>query len=582
MSTKLSSSTDELRSKFYALEKPQDIADLLEIDLQRLHYHIYIAPKSSRYTVFDIPKRAGGVRTISAPATALKIIQRKLNQVLLQVYSPKPCVHSFLLDRSIVSNAQVHSPKRNVLSIDLEDFFPSINFGRVRGLFMGKPYNLCPTVSTILAQICCFDNKLPQGAPTSPIITNMLCAQMDSQLMAIAKVCKCDYTRYADDITFSTNLRSFPAALVTLNSSGQVEVGTELEQIITQNGFKINTSKIRLRGKNLRQQVTGITVNKFPNVKRKLVRQIRAMLHAWEKFGIEAAQEEFHKQYDKKHRSEWKKNPSFKRVVKGKIEYLRMVRGKNDPIYLSLCSELKRLAPELVKIPTSITKVENGHLPTLVIFTEGKSDWKHMECAISTLKGLGQYPLLQLEFHKDDSGMGDEELKKLCKLFARTKQERPTIFIFDRDKPKMVAEISDDRIGYREWDNNVFSLAIPVPSHRQDNPNISIEFYYTDEEIRRTDENGWQLFLSNDFKDPSGRHVSLPVTCYQLSKIRNPNVSIIDDGVYDNNGNDVALSKNAFAENIMNKKAGFDDFDFTEFGKIFEVVQRILETCVCS
>jgi RNA-directed DNA polymerase len=582
MSTKLSSSPDELRSKFYALEKPQDVADLLEIDLRRLRYHIYIAPKSSRYSIFDIPKRAGSVRTISAPATALKIIQQKLNQVLLQVYSPKPCVHSFLPNRSIVSNAKVHLGKRNVFNIDLENFFPSINFGRVRGLFMGKPYNLCPTASTILAQICCFNNQLPQGAPTSPIVTNMICAQMDSQLMALARVNKCDYTRYADDITFSTNLRDFPTALVTLNSLGQVEVGAELEQIITQNGFKINTNKIRLRGKNLRQQVTGITVNKFPNVKRKLVRQIRAMLHAWEKFGLEAAQEEFHRQYDRKHRSEWKKNPSFKRVVKGKIEYLRMVRGKNDHIYLSLCSELKRLAPELIKIPTSITKVENGHLPTPIIFTEGKSDWKHMKCALSTLRDLGQYPLLQLDFNEYESDMGEKELEKLCRLYAKTKQERPTIFIFDRDIPQTVAKMSDDKLGYKDWGNNVFSLAIPLPSHRQDNPNTSIEFYYTDEEIQRADEKGRRLFLSNEFEERGGWHVSGELVCHELDKIQRSDVTIIDCKVCDRSGNDVALSKNAFAENVLNHKAGFDNFDFTQFGKFFEVVQRILETCACS
>ena len=108
MSVKLSAIPEELRRKFYDLRAPQGVADLLEVDLQRLYYHIYIVAESSRYTTFDIPKKSGGTRTISAPATALKIIQRKLNQVLLQVYPPKPSVHSFLPNRSIVSNARVH------------------------------------------------------------------------------------------------------------------------------------------------------------------------------------------------------------------------------------------------------------------------------------------------------------------------------------------------------------------------------------------------------------------------------------------------------------------------------------------
>lgn len=584
LAVELSSSPDELRAGFSALKTPQDIADLIEISLERLYYHIYIVPESARYTTFEIPKRRGGVRTISAPVTALKIIQRKLNVVLLQVYSPKPSVHSFLIGKSVLSNARVHVGRRNVLNIDLEDFFPSINFGRVRGLFMGIPYRLNPTVATVLAQICCSDNQLPQGAPSSPIVTNLICAKMDSQLMRLAQANRSDYTRYADDITFSTNLREFPSAMASLDDLGQVEVGAELKGIIADNGFTINAGKTRLRGRISRQEVTGITVNRFPNVRRQYVRQIRAMLHAWEKFGLDAAQQEFNGRYDKKHRGQRRNQPSFKRVVKGKIEYLGMVRGKDDPIYLGLCSELRGLAPELVKTPTSIAKAENGLLPTPVVFTEGKSDWKHMKFALSKLKELGQYPSLQLEFNEYETDMGENELKKLCRLYAKTRQERPTIFIFDRDNPTTVAEVSDDKLGYKDWGNSVFSLPIPMPSRRQDSPNISIEFYYKDEEIRRMDERGRQLFFSSEFHERGGWHVEREreLVCHKRDKIRRPDTSIIDRDVYDRNDNDVALSKNEFAENVMNQKAGFDDFDFTEFGRIFEILRRILETCVLS
>jgi RNA-directed DNA polymerase len=249
---------DELRAKFFTLKTPQDIADLLEIDLYRLYYHIYRVDDSLRYTVFQVPKKRGGTRTISTPATALKIIQRKLNQILLQVYTPKPSVHGFVINRSILSNAKVHVGRRNVLNVDLEDFFPSINYGRVRGLFMGVPYKLDPKVATILAQICCFNNQLPQGAPTSPIITNMICAKMDSELMKLAKATKSDYSRYCDDITYSTNLSEFPSNLATVNSLGQIELGSELSRIIHLNGFKVNSKKTRLRRKNLRQEVTGM------------------------------------------------------------------------------------------------------------------------------------------------------------------------------------------------------------------------------------------------------------------------------------------------------------------------------------
>ena len=299
MSLTLSASPREFRGQFLALRTAQDVADLLEVDLKRLIYHLYRVPRSQHYTTFDIPKKSGGIRRISAPVTALKIIQQKLNQVLQHVYQPKPSVHGFALERSIVGNAKVHSKRKYIFNVDLKDFFPSINFGRVRGLFMGVPYKLDPAVATVLAQICCFNNQLPQGAPTSPIISNMICAKMDSQLQRLANQCRCTYTRYADDITFSTSIRDFPSDLARINSSGQVEVGAKFNRLITENGFEINLDKVRLQTKTRRQEVTGLTANRFPNVRRKYVRQIRAMLHSWGKFGLEAAQEEFLNRYDK-------------------------------------------------------------------------------------------------------------------------------------------------------------------------------------------------------------------------------------------------------------------------------------------
>jgi len=135
----VSAQPEELKSKFHALKDAQDVANLLEIDQQRLNYHLYISPRSTRYTTFDIPKRSGGNRKISTPITSLKIIQRKLNQVLQQVYEPRPSVHSFISEHSIVSNATKHLGREWVLNLDLKNFFPSITFPRVIGLFKKKP-----------------------------------------------------------------------------------------------------------------------------------------------------------------------------------------------------------------------------------------------------------------------------------------------------------------------------------------------------------------------------------------------------------------------------------------------------------
>jgi RNA-directed DNA polymerase len=349
LSLTLKGTAEDLRRAFFALASRDDIARLLDLPLSQLTYHLYRTDPAKRYVQFPITKKSGGVRIITAPATSLKIIQRKLNQVLQHVYKCKPAVHGFTLGKGIVTNAQLHKRARFILNIDLEDFFPSINFGRVRGMFMAPPYRLNEAASTVLAQICCFNNQLPQGGPTSPIISNMICARMDSQLQTLAKNHHCTYTRYADDMTFSTHRRTFPQALARIakTSAGeQLEIGGDLQTIVKSNGFKINQAKVRLQTPNRRQQVTGLTVNRFPNVQRTFIRQIRAMLHAWRKFGLDAAEQEHLRRFNKKHRHPGASPPSFKKVVKGKIDFVGLVRGKGDRIFLRFLRQYGDLDPD--------------------------------------------------------------------------------------------------------------------------------------------------------------------------------------------------------------------------------------------
>jgi RNA-directed DNA polymerase len=265
-------SSDEQRNAFLALKSPRDVANLLDYTYAGLVYQLH---KPKKYNTFSIPKKSGGVRLINSPSRTLKYIQRRLNEVLQNVYTPKPVVYGFTIGKNIVNNADKHKKKNWVFNIDLENFFPSINFGRVRGMFMGKPYNLPADVATILAIICCFKDEshdeLPQGAPTSPVISNMLCAQMDSQLQDLAWKHRCFYTRYADDITFSTTLPKLPGEIATVNAALLVELGQDLSKIINKNGFEINNNKIRAFANYQRQEVTGLTVNKSPNVRRKYV-----------------------------------------------------------------------------------------------------------------------------------------------------------------------------------------------------------------------------------------------------------------------------------------------------------------------
>ena len=357
MGLRLTADDKNLEDQFVNLQTFKDVAHLLELDHSHLIYHLYIRKRiGNQYNKFKISKKSGGNRVILAPTTGLKVIQQKLNYILQLVYKSKPSVHGFMPQKSIVTNASPHTKKNFVFNIDLEDFFPSINFGRVRGLFIAHPYNLPPPVATTLAQICCFEGRLPQGAPTSPIVSNMIWAKMDNQLQKLAKRYKCFYTRYADDITFSTYVRVFPTTLARSNSYGQIEIGNQLNKIIEENGFKINSKKIRLLTKNNRQEVTGLTTNEFPNVKRSYVRQIRSMLHVWRKYGLKAAEQRFLEKYDRKHRSPFKDRPSYQLILKGKIEFLGMVRGQKDPIYIQFCNQLRELAPDLVRPPENPTK----------------------------------------------------------------------------------------------------------------------------------------------------------------------------------------------------------------------------------
>lgn len=350
----LKASPEEIKKKFFLLETRKDLAVLLEVPYSILAYHLYCSTPSLQYRTFTIKKKSGGIREISAPTTSIKILQKKLASVLQIVYARKPCVYGFVPHRNIVDNAIAHRRKRWVLNVDLENFFPSINFGRVQGLFMGRPYERNRDVATALAKLCCFEKRLPQGAPTSPIISNMICARLDGELIRLAAGLRCTYTRYADDLTFSTTRNEFPEALAKLEISDEkpkLSLGKGLTAVISSNGFSSNPSKQRLQGSWGRQEVTGLIVNKFPNVKRRYIRQVRAMLHAWKTFGIANAEKEFREKYMRA-RSEARGLPSFKQVIKGKVAFIGMVRGKDDFIYKKVSEQVRTLDPSLIAGPS--------------------------------------------------------------------------------------------------------------------------------------------------------------------------------------------------------------------------------------
>jgi RNA-directed DNA polymerase len=581
MSTDLQRSEEELREGFFNLKTRQDVADLLEISDYQLRYHLYISRKQA-YTTFTIPKKSGDSRIIHTPVTPLKIIQKKLNQVLRCIYQPKASTHGFAVGRSIITNASQHLRQRYILNLDIKDFFPSINFGRVRGVYMAFPYRCTEDVATVLAQICCYENQLPQGAPTSPIVSNMICVQLDSQLQKLAKKYHCIYTRYADDITFSTSKPKFPPQLSYYSDKlEKLVIGDELEQIIEKNGFSINESKTRLKTRYKRQEVTGITVNEKLNVKRKTIRQVRAMLHAWEKYGLENAQAEFLIEFDKKQHFH-KKQPSFKYIVRGKIEFIGRVRGRDDHIYLNFLRWLKKLAPEMVdesKVEVnSSSSLDKYQLKEISVWTEGKTDIKHLRVAERHFKENGRTFNFEIKFKEDldEQKQGSSELLKMCEQYCKSKHPQPIIAIFDRDEINIIPKVHDEARGFKNWGNGIYSFALPIPQHRQNVKGICIELYYKDYEIQREDSEGRRLFLSSEFSSISGRHQTLDLTT-DRNKIKGEQLKIIDSDVFNREDKNVALSKNSFADYILQSKEGFSNFYFEEFYEVFKTIDNILK-----
>ncbi len=342
MGIKLTVCDKKLIEGFKNLKTGRDVAELLEIKYPTLTYYLYRIPKENNYRHFTFKKKSGGFRDIYTPITPLKIIQMKLNHILQLIHEPKNCVHGFLPGRSVITNAKAHLSKSVLLNIDIKDFFQSINFGRVRGMFMANPYNIPDKAATVLAQICCFNNILPPGAPTSPIISNMICGKLDSQLKKISKKVQCIYTRYADDMSFSSKRKKFPELLARVyydSNNTFVEVGELLQNVIENNGFYINSDKVRLQRNTRCQSVTGITVNKITNVKRTYIKKIRAMIYSIKKHGLEKAEAFFINNCYHKQISPGRHSPSMLKVLEGHINYVKMVKGESNVIYRRLYNQ---------------------------------------------------------------------------------------------------------------------------------------------------------------------------------------------------------------------------------------------------
>lgn len=297
----------------------------------------YTGNLNHKYTHFKIAKKKGGHRTISAPYKFLKNIQNNIAIVLSSIYTPKSATHGFVSGKSIVSNAQCHIGRKYVYNIDLKDFFPSIHQSKINFALLTEPFNMSKEMAYLISKFSCYNNVLPQGSPLSPILTNIVCQKLDEQLVKLAKHYKCFYSRYADDITFSSDKNIFKKRFLS-----------QINDIVTREGFEINKKKISLQKYTQRQEVTGIIVNKKTNLKRDYIKQIRALLHNWEQKGITYCQATLIEKYPKeKGFNRNKETPSFKMFLHGKIMFLGMVRGHQDEVFKKYYAKYKELSKNI-------------------------------------------------------------------------------------------------------------------------------------------------------------------------------------------------------------------------------------------
>jgi len=275
-----------------AIDKPGKLAEAMGLTLPELRWLAFHreAATSIHYTRFTIPKRDGSERAIWAPMPRLKAAQRWILRNVVERLPVHGASHGFLADRSIATNAAAHVGARMVVKIDLKDFFPTVTFRRVKGIFRQAGYH--DPIATLMALVCTeapreiveHEGKqyyvalgprcLPQGAPTSPALTNTLCLRLDRRLMGLARRLGWRYTRYADDLTFSLpdGHKDKPKLGTLLGSVGR---------IAADEGFRVHPDKTHVGRKGSRQKVTGLVVNGggAPRVPRKLKRQIRAAVH---------------------------------------------------------------------------------------------------------------------------------------------------------------------------------------------------------------------------------------------------------------------------------------------------------------
>ncbi|NLK77580.1 MAG: RNA-directed DNA polymerase [Clostridiales bacterium] len=482
-----------------------ELADFLEVPRKKLSYILYVKGVDNLYTSFDIPKKNGESRHIHAPQKDLKVVQKKLADALCtyqkEIWKRRninPNIsHAFQKGKSFITNAKIHRNKRFVVNIDLENFFDSFHFGRVRGFFLkNDDFQFSVEVATVIAQLSCYQGKLPQGAPCSPIITNLICNIFDIRLLKLAKKYCLDYTRYADDLTFSTNDVKF------------LEIEElffeKLEKEINSAGFRINEKKTRIQFRDSRQEVTGVVVNRKLHVSRVYYKKTRAMAYNLYKTGeyfiekdTQGTINQLEGRFSFINQLEWYNNklyPGNKKLIFNNLngrerEYSQFVfykyffanpkplivtEGKTDVIYLK--AALKSLWKEY---PELVSRDKNGHFEYKIAFLRRSKRLAYFlnlkEDGADTMNNIYNF------FSKN----GGEKYPNYIEVFRKLGNRfplNPTILLFDnelsnKEKPVCkftkgkISEEQREELNSKTWihmTENLYLLMTPLINERNE------------------------------------------------------------------------------------------------------------------
>ncbi len=461
-----------------------DLANILGYKPKAMSFILYVIKKENKYAEFEIPKKNGKTRKINAPTDQLKHLQRRLADLLNTCFAEissesqqKPLSHGFRQNHSIVTNANNHKNRRYVFNIDLKDFFPSINFGRVRGFFIkNNHFSLEEKVATIIAQIACHNNELPQGSPSSPIISNLIGHLLDIRMVNLAKTGKCTYSRYADDLTFSTNRKDFPASIASKDDGNNWVASKKLIREIEKVGFFLNTDKTSMQYRTSRQLTTGLVVNEKVNIKNEYYKNARSMCHKLFNAG------EFYVGGDNAE----------------KVGTISQLEGMLSFIYQVKRPHESSKDGNRKYNPTAITQLYRKFLlykyfyslERPLILCEGKTDVVYLKCALKQLSTAysdfvdtgGDKTSYKISFLNSSNNFRDvfsistgasgldflmESYNKMGSSFKAPRNPHPVVVIVDNDdgskeiKKKLKIKNGDPLKDFYHFSHNLYVLLVP-------------------------------------------------------------------------------------------------------------------------